>query len=129
MAAQLDGAGMAKMKTLDDSLAQVQHLHGIVERMAVAIRANQPTQLFGAQLRRAGTPLVGLLKGQFGLISDQVVALLLVATRGGNEQTKLRALREGVAQLRTQLEIAVTRVKERHATDDGAKGEAPDVVA
>jgi hypothetical protein len=126
MAFQLDGAGAAKMNTLEDALAQVQHLHGIVERMGVAMKSNQSTQLFGAQLRRAGTPLVGLLKGQFGLISDQVTALLLVATRGGSDQMKLRAMREGVAQLRTQLEIAVARVKERHAVEDGAKGAPPD---
>lgn len=127
MATQLDGAGTAKMQTLEDALAQVQHLHGLVERMAVAVKSNQPAQFYGSQIRRAGTPLVGLLKGQFGLLSDQVAALLLAATRGGSDQVRLRSLREGVAQLRTQLEIAVTRVKDRHALDDaGEKGGAKD---
>lgn len=117
---QLDGAGTAKMVTLDEATAQLQRLHGIVERMAMAIRSEQETGQFGPQLRRAGSPLVGLLKGQFGMISDQVTAMLLVATRGGVAQTKLRALRESVAQIRTQLEIATAKVKEKHAVSDDA---------
>ena len=111
---KLDGAGHAKMETLDEATAQLQRIHGIVERMAIAVRSQQDTAQFGAQIRRAGSPLVGLLKGQFGMISDQVTAMLLIATRGGGEQHKLRALRESVAQLRIQLEIAVTRTKEKH---------------
>jgi hypothetical protein len=111
---KLDGAGQVKMETLEEATAQLQRLHGIVERMAVAVRTQQDTAQFGAQIRRAGAPLAGLLKGQFGMIADQVTAMLLVATRGGGEQNKLRALRECVAQLRTQLEIAVARTKEKH---------------
>ena len=108
------------MVTLEDASAQVQRLHGIVERMAIAVRSQQNTAQFGQQLRRAGSPLVGLLKGQFGMISDQVTAMLLVATRGGGDQNKLRALRESVAQIRTQLEIAITKTKEKHAiVEDG----------
>ena len=123
---KLDGAGAAKMSTLESALEQVQKLHGHVERMAIAMRSNQSTAAFGAQLRRAGTPLVGLLKGQFGMISDQVVALLLVGTRGGNEQQKLRSLRENVAQIRTQLEISVAKVKEAHAVEEGAEDSGRD---
>lgn len=111
---KLDGAGLAKMETLDDATSQVQRIHGLVERMAVAIRSGQDTTQFGAQIRRAGSPLVGKLKGQFGMIADQVTALLLIATRGGGEQVKLRSLREAVAQIRIQLEIAVAKTKEKH---------------
>ena len=115
---KLDGAGLAKMETLEVAGAAVQRLHGIVERMAIAIRSGQDTAQFGAQIRRAGSPLVGKLKGQFGMIADQVTALMLVATRGGGEQVKLRSMREAVAQIRTQLEIAVTKTKEKHAVPD-----------
>src|SRR5688572_2473019 len=112
---KLDGAGVAKMETLEEASAHVQRLHAMVERMAIAVRSQQNTAQFGAQIRRAGSPLVGLLKGQFGMISDQVTAMLLIATRGGGDQTKLRSLRETVAQIRIQLEIAVTKTKEKHA--------------
>ena len=115
---KLDGAGHAKMETLEDASAQVQRLHGIVERLAIAVRTQQDTAQFGAQIRRGGSPLVGLLKGQFGMIADQVSAMLLIATRGGGENNKVRALREAVAQLRTQLEIAITKTKEKHTVPD-----------
>lgn len=121
---KLDGAGVAKMETLEEASTHLQRLHGIVERMAIAVRASQNTAQFGAQLRRAGSPMVGLLKGQFGTISDQVTAMLLIATRGGGDQMKLRALREAVAQIRIQLEIAVTKTKEKHAVAEDAEGEA-----
>ena len=130
MAAQLDAAGAAKMGTIDEALIHLQRLHGLVERMAVAVKNREGTQVYGVQIRRAGTPMVGQLKGQFGMIADQVSALLLVASRGGSDQVRLRSLREGIAQIRTALEIAGTRVKEKHMVDDGdekapAGGSAP----
>src|SRR5215471_16474368 len=115
---KLDGAGLAKMETLDAATAAVLRIHGIVERMAIAVRSQQNTAQFGAQIRRSGAPLVGLLKGQFGMIADQVSALLLIATRGGGDQAKLRSMRESVAQIRTALEIAVAKTKEKHAVED-----------
>jgi len=118
---KLDGAGLAKMETLDAATAAVLRIHGIVERMAIAVRSQQDTAQFGAQIRRAGSPLVGLLKGQFGMIADQVSALLLTATRGGGDQAKLRSLREAVAQIRIQIEIAVAKTKEKHTVEEDAE--------
>jgi hypothetical protein len=120
----LDGAGMAKMETLETASAQLQRLHGLVEAMAMAVRAQQNTSQIGAQMRRAGSPMIGLLKGQFGMIADQVTALLLAATRGGSEQVKLRSMREGIAQVRTSLEIAMAKTREKHTVDDAADGKA-----
>jgi len=117
----LDGAGLAKMETLEEATATLQRLHGIVERMAMAVRSNQNTSQFGPQLRRAGSPLVGQLKGQFGMIADQVSAMLLIATRAGGDQMKLRSLRESVAQIRIQLEIAIAKTKEKHAIPEEPK--------
>ena len=120
---KLDGAGIQKMKTLDEAVTQVQRLHGIVEHYALALKRKQPTMNFGLQIRRSLPPLVTLLKGQFGLISDQVAALHLVVTRGSNETTRVRVLREGVGSLRQALEIAMVRVKDNHAEkqEDAAK--------
>ena len=115
---QLDGAGLIKMETLEEAATHLQRVHSIVERMGIAVRSQQNTAQYGMQLRRAATPLAGLLKGQFGMISEQVTAMLLVATRGGGDQNKLRALRESVAQIRIQLEIAVTKTKEKHAIEE-----------
>lgn len=115
---KLDGAGLAKMHTLDNAMAQIQRVHSLVERMAMAVRSKQDTTGFRQQIQRAAAPLVGLLKAQFALISDQVSTMVLVLTRGGGEEMRLRALREHVAQIRTSLEIAVTKVKEQHMVDD-----------
>lgn len=123
---KLDGAGLAKMHTLDDAVAQIQRVHSIVERMALAVRSNQDTSAFRQQIQRAASPLVGLLKAQFALISDQVSTMMLVLTRGGGEQMRLRALREQVAQIRAALEIAVAKVKEHHTVDDSPAPEQPE---
>jgi hypothetical protein len=117
---KMDGAGLAKMQTLDEAVTQISHIHSIVERMAMAIRASHDTSGFRGQIARAGAPLVGLLKGQFGMVSEQVSAMILVLTRGGGEQARLRALREYVAQIRTALEISIAKVKEQHLVDDSA---------
>ena len=114
----LDGAGIQKMKTLEEAFTMVQRLHGVVEQYALAMKQNKPTSLFGMQVKRALTPLVGLLKPQFGLISDQVAQMNLVASRGGNETAKVRMLREGVGSLKQALEIAVVRVKANHEVKD-----------
>lgn len=122
---KLDGAGLAKMVTLDEATSQIQRVHSLVERMAIEVRGNKNTAPFRQQIHRAAHPLVGLLKGQFGMISDQASALLLVLTRGGSDQTRLRSLRESVAQIRVALEIAVKKVLELHGADEGpakAKG-------
>ena len=111
---QLDGAGQAKMQTLEEAMLLVQRLHGIVERMAIAVRAQQDLGGFKSQFTRAATPLVGLLKLQFGLVADLVSALILASSRGASAQNRLRAMREGIAQVRTQLEIAIKRTEVVH---------------
>jgi hypothetical protein len=118
---KLDGAGVQKMKTLEAAQAQVQRLHGVVEHYALALKRKQPTQLFGMQVKRALTPLVGLLKPQFGMIADQVATMNLLSSRGGNEDAKVRNLREGVGALKQALEIATVRVKDHHMVTDEPK--------
>jgi len=115
---KLDGAGVAKMTTLETAMNQVQRLHTVVELCGVAVKGNKPVASFIPQIKRAGHPLVGLLKSQYGLISDQASAFLLVSTRGGtNDQSRLRALREGLAQLRVQIELAIAKVQELHTVE------------
>lgn len=121
---KLDGAGTAKMATLEAATLELQRLHGVVETIAVAVKGNKPTTTFMPQVKRIGTSLAGRLKGQFGMISDQVTAMLLAATRGGGDQQRLRGLREGVAQVRVALDIAIAQTKEKHQVHH-EKPEAP----
>jgi hypothetical protein len=115
---QIDGAGMAKLKTLEAGLVGLQRVHALVEKYALALKQGSNTSQFGHQIRRTLEPLVGLLKPQFGILSDQVASVNLVATRGGSEQMRVRGLREGVAALRQGFEIAERKVREQHATAD-----------
>jgi hypothetical protein len=115
---QVDGAGMAKLKTLEAALAGLQRVHALVERYALAVKQGGNTSQFVHQIRRTLEPLVGLLKPQFGILSDQVVSVNLVATRGGSEQMRVRGLREGVGSLRQAFDIAERKVREQHAVRD-----------
>lgn len=115
MGAKLDGAGAQKMKTIEEALLTVQTIHGLVERMALDVKNNRGAGVTPGQIKRIATNLQGQLKAQFGLIADQVAAMIVAMGRGGGEQGKVRVLREGVAQLRTALEINAAKVKKDHA--------------
>lgn len=116
-ATKLDGAGTAKMAALDDALGYLQRIHGIVEQWALAAKKNQSTGMFGMQLRRAATPLVGLLKPMYGLLADQVSGMILLATRSGNDTARVRSLREGIGLLRQAIEIQQNKVKAEHSVE------------
>lgn len=112
---KLDGAGTQKMKTLEEALVTLQTIHGHVERMAIEVKNQKGVGIIPSQIKRIATPLQGQLKGQFGMIADQVSSMILAAGRGGGEQLKVRALREHVGQLRQALEIMQAKVKDQHS--------------
>lgn len=121
---KLDGAGTAKMKTLDDALLLLQRINGLVENYAMAVKRNQPAQMFVANIRRTLPTLAENLKSQFGLISDQITTVNLSASRGASEAVRVRTLREGVAQIKQALEIATTQTKDKHAVDQEPRAAA-----
>lgn len=116
-ATKLDGAGAQKMKTLEEALMTLQTIHGMVERMAMEVQNQRPIGVMPMQLKRMAAPLVGQLKGQFGMIADQLSTMLLVAGRGGGDKLKVRSYREHVAQIRTMLEMAQNKVKKDHGVE------------
>ena len=118
---RLDGAGQAKMKTLDDAMSTLLRINGLVEQYALQLKRNQSGATFLSNIRRQLPALSGMLKGQFGMIADQVISTNLASSRGASEQMRVRALREGVAQVKTALEIAIVHVKEKHELKEGKK--------
>ncbi|HEY5547215.1 MAG TPA: hypothetical protein VIK50_14275 [Gemmatimonadaceae bacterium] len=124
MASHIDGAGLAKLQTLESAVTLVQRLNTIVERMAQAQRMQQPLAQFRQQIQRAAAPVASLLKPQFEPIATMVTNLVLVSTRGGTDANKVRSLRESVAQIRVQLEATETRVRQQHTIVDEAAGPA-----
>jgi hypothetical protein len=115
---KLDGAGIVKLKTLDEAILLLQRIHGLVESYAMAVKRNQPAGPFLTTIRRTFPSLSENLKSQFGLISDQIVSVNLHASRGASEAVRVRVLREGVAQIKQALEIAITQTKEKHSTEE-----------
>jgi ABC-type enterochelin transport system substrate-binding protein len=120
VATKIDGAGLSKLETLEQAVTLVQRLNTIVERMAQTQRNNQPLAQFRQQVQRAAAPVASLLKPQFEPISDMVTNVVLISTRGGSDQQKVRSLREAVAQIKVQLDSAESRVRKQHTVDDGA---------
>ena len=122
---RLDGAGQAKMVTLDDAVVIHQRVHTLVEQYAMAIKRNQPASHLLQNLKRQMPMLAGKLKGQFGMISDLVTATNMSMTRGASDVIRVRSMREGVAAIKTQLEIAVAQTIAKHEAKD-EKHEAKD---
>lgn len=125
MATRIDGPGLAKLETLETAVTLVQRLNTIVERMAQSQRMMQPLAVYRQQIQRAAAPVASLLKPQFEPIADMVTNLVIVSTRGGSDNTKVRALRESVAQIKVQLEAAEARVRKEHTMDDEAPEALP----
>lgn len=120
MARSLDVPGRLKLATLEEAMTITQRLHGLVERMAAQAQKREPISSYCQQIRRAGAPLVSLLKANFGMISDHVAQMMIIAGRTGSDLVRVRALREGIGQLKMQLEVAETRVRDIHAVQEEA---------
>jgi hypothetical protein len=118
---KLDGAGIVKMKVLEDATLILQRVHGLVEAYAMAVKRSTPAAPFLQNIRRTLPSLAENLKSQFGLISEQIVAVNLQASRGASEQMRVRVLREGVAQIKQAIDIAVIQTKDKHTAPDAEK--------
>jgi hypothetical protein len=114
---KLDGAGAAKWETLQEALSGMNRVHAIIEHMALSVKRGEGAGRDAARLKRAVTPVIGLLKGQYGPIADYLSTMLLAATRGGGDQIRLRILRESAASVRLQLDNEVNKVLEKHGTE------------
>ncbi len=115
---KLDAVGTVKLKTLDEAMLLVQRIHGLVEQYAVAFKRGQPTTTYVMNLRRSLPSLAANLKAHFSLIADEVLSLNLATSRGASEQTRLRLLREGVARIRTNIDIAAIQTRTKHQASD-----------
>lgn len=115
---KLDGAGTQKMKTLEEGFLTLTRINAMVERAAVEVKTNKPIGAAAQQIKRIAVPLQGQLKGQFGMIADQVASYILGITRGGGgDQAKIRTMREGLAQIRQAMDLAVSKVKADHSVE------------
>jgi hypothetical protein len=115
---KLDGAGQAKMVTLDEAATILNRLHGLVETYALSVKNAKPEPSVLNNIKRQMPVLAGKLKGQFGMISDLVTATNMSLSRGSAEPIRVRGMREGVAAIRVQLEIAIAQTIAKHEKHD-----------
>ncbi len=115
---KIDATGTVKLKTLDEALLLLQRIHGLVEQYAVAYKRGQATSTYVMNLRRQLPTFAANLKSHFALIADEALALNLATSRGSSEQTRVRLLREGVARMRTNLEIAAIQTRAKHQVQE-----------
>src|SRR5262245_15719751 len=115
---QLDGAGQVKFETLTWALTMHQRLHGLVENYALGVKNNKPEASIRNNIKRNLPVLAAKLKGQFGMVSDLVTAVYAGSSRGASEQMRVRGLREGMASIKMQLDIAVTQTIAKHEKKD-----------
>jgi len=122
---RLDGAGLVKMKTLDEALLLLQRVNGLVEQYALAVKRGQNAGNFLHTIRRTLPTLADNLKSHFGMISDLILSVNLMSSRGASEGVRVRQFREGVAQIKQAIEIAMTNTKDRHMIrDEGGDDDA-----
>jgi hypothetical protein len=115
---KLDGAGTQKMKTLEEAHLTIAKMNAMIEMGAINVKNNKPIGPLPLQLKRIAVPMQGQLKGQFGMIADQVAAFILNSTRGGGgDGGKIRVMREGLAQIKQSMEFAANKVKTEHGVE------------
>ena len=111
---QLDGAGQAKMDTLDQAMAIYTRCHSLVEQYALSVKNNKPAAGFLNGIKRNLPALASKLKNQFGMIADLATATYAASGRGAAEKQRVRGLQEGMAAIKVQLEIAITQTIAKH---------------
>jgi hypothetical protein len=110
----LDSAGTIKMKVLDDAMLMVQRLNGLVENYAISAKKGVPAPAIVQNIKRQLVTLAANLKSQFGMISDQVTNVYVSSSRGASDAGRVRALREGLAQIKQGVEIGMTQTIAKH---------------
>jgi hypothetical protein len=110
----LDSAGTIKMKVLDDAMLLLQRLNGLVENYAISAKKGVPAPAIVQNIKRQLVTLAANLKTQFGMISDQVTNVYVSSSRGASDAGRVRALREGLAQIKQGIEIGMTQTAAKH---------------
>lgn len=112
-----------KLAELEAFQQRVQHVHGLVERFG-AERVNVDPHVT-AMTRAFGRLKLTTSGAGFDSLSQLCAAMEIAAKRTGSKPFKLRVLREGVASLRMQLEVAqravLSEAKDAQETDRKAE--------
>ena len=110
----LDASGTIKMKVLDDALLLAQRLNALNEQFAVNTKAGAPSASLKSSIKRQMQTLAANLKGHFGMISDLVNNVVISSSRGSSDANRVRAIREGLAQIRQGIDVGMAQTRGKH---------------
>ena len=111
----LDSSGTIKLKVLEDALLLTQRLNALNEQFALYAKAGTPTASLKASIKRQLMTLAANLKSHFGMISDLVTNVVISSSRGSSDINRVRALREGLGQIRQGIDIGMAQTRIKHA--------------
>lgn len=113
MGSKLSAKAQQKLELLETARRKTDRLHNLVEQYA-----HSGQDLFASQIARAATELGrALMAAGYGPMADYANQLGMGAKRGGATQSKYRALRDAVAQLRPAIDRAEKAVHTEDAAD------------
>lgn len=95
----------ARLSTLNDLAARVQHVHGLVEQFASAVTRGAEAPLVVPLRRAFGQLKVTFLGEGMDSLSQLASSLEIAAGRGASSSQKVRVLRDGVGSMRQQIEV------------------------
>jgi hypothetical protein len=105
MAGKMSPSAALRVGELESYMPKVMHLNNLIENYAAA-KTNPDSYL--QSLKRAGDQLkMKLLSAGFAQMSQICAAMVMTASRAGNQGTKTRALREHMGNLKFQLEFEI----------------------
>jgi len=111
---KLSAKAQQKLDLLETARRKTDRLHSLVEQYAASGQ-----DLFASQIARAATELGrALMAAGYGPMADYANQLGMGAKRGGATQSKYRALRDAVAQLRPAIERAEKSVHTEDAAEE-----------
>jgi hypothetical protein len=105
MAGKMSPSAAIRVAELEGYHPKVMHLNNLIENYAVA---KTGADNYLANLKRAADQLkLKLLSAGFAQMSQLCGAIVMTASRAGNQGAKARALREHMGNLKFQLELEV----------------------
>jgi hypothetical protein len=114
MSGKLSAKAQQKLDLLVEARRKTDRLHNLVEQYAATKQ-----DIFTQQISRTAAQLGRALLGAgYGVMADYVQQLAMGAKRGGATQSKFRALRDAVAQLRPAIDRAEKAVYEEEKAVD-----------
>ena len=120
---KLSASAQGDLEVITQARRKLERLHNLTEQFAVA-KAGPSQDSVASLISRASLELGrSLLQVGLGVLADQANQMGMLARRGGGPQTKLRGMRDYVAQMRPGLDRAEKSILSKDAASGAKRGE------